>query len=331
MQRRLRYAMEAALALLASISLGYFTYQFLDIPQPRGRPATEVVDEPGPFADRVVPYRLGAVAVVNFMDMFRRFEPLLAFLGESTGWRFELALQPSYHDVTEQLLAGHIDVAYLGPIGFVRFARASHARTALQVLNEHGLPYYRALIVVRNDSPLRSLAEMAGKRMGFTDPESASGYLYPRLMLDQAGVALDDLASFSFYGHHDSALRALLSGEVDAAAVKDVLAVEHLGKELRVLRASEPIPNYVLAFRPGLEPPLRRQIEGSLLELNPVSDRERYRLDQWPMDLRYGFTLTTIAAFRRVENLLDHYSLEEALGKASPPGRPPPAERGGGG
>ncbi len=64
--------------------------------------------------------RFGIVTFYNPRLMVLRYQPLLDALTRRTPYRFELALARSYRETVSQLEMGEIDLAYLGPLTYVR-------------------------------------------------------------------------------------------------------------------------------------------------------------------------------------------------------------------
>jgi len=71
-------------------------------------------------------------------------------------------------------------------------------------------------IVVRSDSPIRSIRELKGRTMAFGSPHSTSGNLIPRYLLWDNGVPIQRLKSYANLQHHDAVAKAILKGQFDA-------------------------------------------------------------------------------------------------------------------
>ncbi len=124
-----------------------------------------------------------------------------------------------YRGLIEAMGSGNLDFAFFPPDGFVIANREVHAQVLLKSVR-FGNPYYWAAIIVRKDSGITKLADLEGKSIAWVDPNSASGYTFPRAALIQAGINPDNFFSKqTFAGAHDAAVLAVLNGSVDAAAV----------------------------------------------------------------------------------------------------------------
>ena len=90
--------------------------------------------------------------------------------------------------------------------------------TSRQAEGETG--YYSAL-VVRADSPIRSLADMKGRSLGYVDFNSTSGYLVPRAKFREQGLDPDTyFGKTSFAGGQTQAVMALANGQFEAAILQ---------------------------------------------------------------------------------------------------------------
>ncbi|MGI9617022.1 MAG: phosphate/phosphite/phosphonate ABC transporter substrate-binding protein [Acidimicrobiales bacterium] len=82
-----------------------------------------------------------------------------------------------------------------------------------------GRPVYFSDVVVAADGPISSFADLAGKRVGFNDDSSLSGYISLLARLGDDGHRTDRFADFRAVGSHRTALALIANGEIDAAAV----------------------------------------------------------------------------------------------------------------
>jgi phosphonate transport system substrate-binding protein len=131
-------------------------------------------------------------------------------------------LRPSrdYGGVTAGLLSGELQAAGLGPGEYVAIAMQDpHAIEPIATLQEaDGTVGYRSVLLVRADSPYRTIADLRGQSLMFTERLSASGFLIPYYELSKQGYRPERFfGRLGFGGSHAEAVAALLSGEADAA------------------------------------------------------------------------------------------------------------------
>jgi phosphonate transport system substrate-binding protein len=131
---------------------------------------------------------LGAVAydpkVVTIWDGFR------AWLRSSPGLEFDYVLYSNYERQVSDLVDGRIDVAWNSPLAWVRARRLAAAR---------GVPLtpvtmrdtdcdLRSVVVVRADSPVASLHDLAGRVVATGAVDSPQATLLPLSLLRSAGL-----------------------------------------------------------------------------------------------------------------------------------------------
>ncbi|HLT01250.1 MAG TPA: phosphate/phosphite/phosphonate ABC transporter substrate-binding protein [Geminicoccaceae bacterium] len=132
----------------------------------------------------------------------------------------ELRTWPDYTGVTAGLLSGELQAAGLGAGDYVAiFLQDPDAIEPLVTTQqEDGTLGYRSVLVVRADSPYRSLADLRGRSVMFTERLSASGFLVPYYELTKEGYRPDRFfGRLGFSGSHPSAVAAVLNGQADAA------------------------------------------------------------------------------------------------------------------
>lgn len=145
------------------------------------------------------------------------------YLAEVTGRPVKLFEASDYNGVIQALASGQVDVATLAGGSYAN-ADAQVGDKIAPILTirraDGGTGYYSALIV-KADSPFRSLHDLKGKTLGYVDFNSTSGYLYPRAQMRKAGVDPDHFfGKTSFAGGHTQAVMALANGQFDATFVQ---------------------------------------------------------------------------------------------------------------
>jgi phosphate/phosphite/phosphonate ABC transporter binding protein len=194
------------------------------------------------------------------------FADLAAWFRASHDLEIERKAWPTYVALTESVRAGTSDVAWLPPVVYAWLAEAVNP---LGSIVRGGSTTYSAALVVREDSKIKSLDDLAPpspeKRAGWVDPWSAAGYVVPRIELARAGInAAATFETETFYGTHRDLMLALARGDCDIAGTyartrEEGSAPEGAWSELedlrvRVVAMFGSIPSDVIAVRRNLEP-----------------------------------------------------------------------------
>lgn len=174
--------------------------------------------------------RVGLIPNIAPEKQKAKYGPFGEYLERRLGTDVQLFVASNYSGVVAALVAGNLDVAYLGGLTYAQAReQADLVPLVTEIDQETGTEKYLSAIVTRKDAGVDSIKDLAGKDFAFGDPGSTSGSLYPRIMLTRAGVTCSSttlercppLGKVVFTGGHDAALAALASGQVDAAGVEN--------------------------------------------------------------------------------------------------------------
>jgi phosphonate transport system substrate-binding protein len=112
-------------------------------------------------------------------------------------------------------------------------------------------PGIRSLIVVPDDSPLKTLADLNGRRMTFPSRIAFLGYAVPGDALKRAKIEVTP----TFAGNQEGAMAQLQAGASDAAAVNSQVLEDYARREnfrYRVLWRSEPYQDLPIMANPAV-------------------------------------------------------------------------------
>jgi phosphonate transport system substrate-binding protein len=174
---------------------------------------------------------LGAVAydpkVVTIWEGIRDY-----FLVQ--GVAFDFALFSNYERQVEELLAGHIDIAWNTPLAHVRVKQRTDGHSLSLGMRDSDRDFH-AKIVVRRDAGIETLSDLHGKRLAVGSRDSTQARILPLYFLEQEGVDLDQVTITTFdsdLGKHGDTgnseldvLQALRDGKADAGALGDLVWV----------------------------------------------------------------------------------------------------------
>ncbi len=255
----------------------------------------------------------GVIPRYNPVIMYQSYQPLMDYLTEHTPYRFELKLSRNYTEAVTFLRQDITPVASLGDVTFAEAHRNFGAVPIIKPLSEQGEPFYRSIVVVREDSPIQSLDDLKGKTFAFGDPHSTSGNLIPRHFLFRNGITLFDFAHYQNLDSHDAVAKAVLKGKFNAGAVKDVVARRYREHGLRFLAYSAPLPAVPIVVREDAPPELIEAISQALLAIDPHDPLQRAQMKEWDPEFRNGFVSASEEDYAPIFQIMD--GVKEGCGK----------------
>jgi phosphonate transport system substrate-binding protein len=192
-----------------------------------------------------------------------------------TGLIIDTNVATEYAGVIEAMCSDPVE-AHMGSLAtfaYVLAAKKGCAEAAL-VSTRFDSPTYNGQIIVRADSGITELSQLAGKTFCRPDPLSTSGWIIPSLDLRAAGVDPDtDLAEVVDAGSHDAVAAAVYNGDCDAGATyidaRTRIEEDHpdVMEVVSVIQVSVDIPNDGLQFASSVPEEIRTQIVDALLKI----------------------------------------------------------------
>ncbi len=242
------------------------------VPQPPAVKAPTTIPRAG------VTLKLGIIPERDIFEQRRRFKLLADYLGEKLDRPVELVTLSAYRNVLRDFQEKQIDAAFLGSLVTVLAVDRLHARVLLKSELPGGVSGYRGVIFVRQDSPVKDIKDLAGKSIALVRTTMA-GHLFPMCELDACGLLGGEKdPRLVWVGTHDDAIRAVMQGEVDAGAAKD-LRLEEMERSgeargLRTVRISQRVPENALVVRQDLSETVGPKVADVLLAM-PEDPRGR--------------------------------------------------------
>ncbi len=159
-------------------------------------------------------------------------------------------ISKNYEGLAEAMKSKKIDFAFFTAMTFVTAENQVGIKVLLKKVWE--APYYYSMLIARKDTGISKIENLKGKKIAFVDQKSASGYLYPQVILQKKGLKNSDFKEVAFSGNHQASIDFLENKRVDAAAVfsddekGSSSAWTKFGKtksKYNILWTSSPIPN----------------------------------------------------------------------------------------
>lgn len=207
-----------------------------------------------------------------------QYEPFRKYLQEKLNMPVELFVATDYAGVVEAMANDKLDVAYFGGLTYVQAKQKAKIHPIVtEVDQETGTTQYYSLIIAPSNSELKAVKDIKGKVFAFGDISSTSGSLYPRFMLDKAGIKVpEDLKNVVYSGGHDATAQAVQNGTVDAGGIEGRILAKLIakgtvdGSKIKVLE-KHLVEGYPWVVRDALDKDLEGKIVQAFLDMkDPV-------------------------------------------------------------
>ncbi|MEY4751944.1 MAG: hypothetical protein RIQ60_4158 [Pseudomonadota bacterium] len=221
---------------------------------------------------------VGVVPQQSASKLARDWIPMLQEAGRRAGLGLAFRTAPDIPSFEDQLLAGAYDLAYMNPYHYTVFAAWPGYRAFLK---EKGRQLV-GIIVVRKDSPVQSLEQLAGKVVGFPAPAAFAASILPRAEFSRRGIDIQA----RFVASHDSAYRGVAQGLFAAGGgVQRTLEAldPAIAGQLRVLSRTAAYTPHALAIHPRVAEPVAQRLR---LAFTSLGDDEAGRQVLEPLSFK---------------------------------------------
>jgi phosphonate transport system substrate-binding protein len=251
----------------------------------------------GQLATQASPIRFGILPIGSAAESLEQWRPLLEELQKRLGHPVTTVSVSSYAGLSSAIGARRVDIAFLSGKLAVEAVTHQHMQVFAQFVRSDGARGNVAMLVVRGDSPIRSLTDLLASpgrwRYARSEQLSVTGYTAPEAdVFAPHGLNSDTFFANVQVGDHQSNLLAVVNREADVASSNnpdmDLFRHNFPGEagQLRVIWRSPLIPSGVLVVREGLAAALRQQLTAFILTYGKAPGeagvRERGQLARIP-------------------------------------------------
>jgi phosphonate transport system substrate-binding protein len=210
------------------------------------------------------------------------------YLSKTLNQPVELFVATDYAGVVEAMASDKLDLAYFGGLTYLQAERRAVIYPIVTEVDRetHTTKYYSAIIVPA-DSPIQRIEEIQGKMFAFGDINSTSGSLYPRIMLDRAGIGdFSNPNLFVYTGGHDATVLAVQNKTVEAGGVERRImnrlfeAGTADPSKIRIVQETL-VEGYPWCVRAKLDPALVEQITNAFLNISDGDLLNLMRAEQY--------------------------------------------------
>ncbi len=228
--------------------------------------------------------RLGGTATISHLEVFQGLETLFRRRGIDLEW----VLYSDYDTMAEAFASGYIDLAWNGPLGYVKIRRLLDEPCNVIAMRDVDIGFTTHFIA-RADSGIETVEDLKGRRFAFGRRGSEQAGLVPHYLLKQAGInPAKDLSAASFFEQRDSKTRSderdvverVVSGEFDAGSVSQ-RTMETMAEDgslprdqVRIFYSSPSFSHCCFTAQRGMDASLADEIEAAFLSVTGTDEVE---------------------------------------------------------
>jgi len=226
----------------------------------------------------------------------KKGEQLKKMIKKETGLQIQLEIPASHPELVSKFGEEKACFGLLNSQSYVLANTKFGAKAKLRVMR-HGTGLYYGMIVTRASSGIKSLKDLNGKVIAYTDQLSTSGYLYPKKMLEKKGVkpartvflnSPEEVISQVYLGKVDAGA-AFFSAESSKGDLRDARArvlnkFPDVGKMVIILAKTDPILNEPIAFSKSMDPEVVKKIAVALVRIASTEEGKKLLKEMYDVE-----------------------------------------------
>ena len=212
-------------------------------------------------------YTFDVVPQLTAAKIYTTWSPLLQRVGQEAGLCFELRVSPTIPEFEQKLLKGEPEFVFLNPYHAV----LAHQKKKYQPLLADSEDLLTGILVVRADSPIKSLDELKGKNVSFPAPNAFAASLLIRAELAKKKIDINPV----FVKTHSNVYRSVIGKDALAGGgVNNTLDNEapEVRQQLRVLFETPAYTPHPVATHPSVPAAVRERFLKAMLKLTQDDD-----------------------------------------------------------
>jgi len=227
--------------------------------------------------------KVAILPLYSAITIYDRYDPLMRYLSEKTGYEFKLVIPKNFEDFMQVIKRGEVHFSYQNPYIFALLSKEVNIKPLVTTVGEDclvdevicGDDRFRGVIITRHNSSIINIDDLKGKKIMIVSPKSAGGYLSQKMFLKRKGIDVERDLRIIDAKRQENVILGVYRGEADAGFIRESALVvwkeEFDMKKIKVLAATDYLPNWPLAFLGDDNLALAHEVRKLLIELKDAN------------------------------------------------------------
>ncbi len=224
--------------------------------------------------------KVAVLPLYSAITIYERYDPLMRYLSQKTGYEFKLYIPRDFEDFVRVIKSGSIDFSYQNPYIYSLIDKDYNLKPLVTTIGEDNDKQYesttgdmfRGVIITRDDSSIKDIRDLRGKKVLITSPKSAGGYLSQKIYLKQRGIDIERDMILVDAKRQENVITGVYRGEADAGFIRESALVVWKDavnmQRIKVLTPTAELPNWPFTASRDVPPQLAMRVKNLLVELS---------------------------------------------------------------
>lgn len=207
-------------------------------------------------------YSFGIVPQASGSKLSKLWSPIMKYLEEHTDIDLRFSTTRNINSFEQRMESGKYDFVYMNPYHYIKYSQ-TQGYSAFAKAKKIKL---KGIIVVKKDSPYRTIKDLADTEMAFPSGGAFAANLVPRAVLAKSDIPF----SSKYVSSHDSVYRNIARGRYPAGGgvmrTFNSTSAEYRD-QLRVLWTSDGYTPHAFAAHPRVSQSLVDKLQKALLDM----------------------------------------------------------------
>lgn len=217
------------------------------------------------------PIVIGVLSEESPRVVYEKFYPLRKFLSRSLQKAVTIDIARDFEDLEAKIKNGKIHLLVIDPTTYCELKRHMKNKIFPLIKPEGGIAETRSVFVTKEGNNIEKIFDSLGKKLALGEEKSSFSYLIPMSMLRDVDISIKDFKSVDMLHKEQRIALSILIGDYDIGAMSEITANKYLKDGLKIIRASEPTPKFLIAYVNTLDKEDKEKIRDVIIN---KADRE---------------------------------------------------------
>ncbi|GAB6182983.1 phosphate/phosphite/phosphonate ABC transporter substrate-binding protein [Thermodesulfovibrio hydrogeniphilus] len=214
------------------------------------------------------PIVIGVLPEESPKVIYERLNPLKRFISLTLQKPVNIEIAKDFKDLENKIRQHKVHLLIVDPATYCELKWRMKDRIFPIIKPEGGIAETRTVFVTKEGRNIEKIFDALGKKLALGDEKSSFSYLIPFSMLRDLDISFKDFKSVELLGQEQRIALSVLIGEHDIGAMSEITVNKYLKDGLKIIKASEPTPRFLIAHTNTLKNEDVKKIKDSIQKVD---------------------------------------------------------------